>query len=81
MTDFRACGTIMGPAGLTAVFGMGTGVAPRVWSPESNRRAQRTRRSRSLSPALQQAGGPHSQESFRDHSSIASASPAVGAAD
>lgn len=27
------CSTIMGPAGLTAVFGMGTGVAPRVWSP------------------------------------------------
>ena len=25
----------MGPAGLTAVFGMGTGVAPRVWSPGS----------------------------------------------
>ena len=27
-------GTIMGPAGLTAVFGMGTGVTPPVWSPE-----------------------------------------------
>ena len=26
--------TIMGPTGLTAVFGMGTGVAPPVWSPE-----------------------------------------------
>ena len=25
----------MGLAGLTAVFGMGTGVAPPVWSPES----------------------------------------------
>lgn len=37
MTDFRAKGTIMGPAGLTAVFGMGTGVAPPVWSPESRR--------------------------------------------
>ena len=35
MTDFRARGTIMGPAGLTAVFGMGTGVAPPVWSPGS----------------------------------------------
>ena len=34
MTDFRAKGTIMGRAGLTAVFGMGTGVAPPVWSPE-----------------------------------------------
>jgi hypothetical protein len=29
----------MGPAGLTAVFGMGTGVAPPVWSPESGREA------------------------------------------
>ena len=35
MTDFRADGTIMGPTGLTAVFGMGTGGAPPVWSPES----------------------------------------------
>jgi hypothetical protein len=34
MTDFRARGTIIGLAGLTAVFGMGTGVAPPVWSPE-----------------------------------------------
>jgi hypothetical protein len=34
MTDFRAKGTIMGRAGLTAVFGMGTGVTPPVWSPE-----------------------------------------------
>ena len=34
MTDFRASGTIMGPAGLTAVFGMGTGGAPQVSSPE-----------------------------------------------
>ncbi len=34
ITDFRAKGTIMGPAGLTAVFGMGTGVTPPVWSPE-----------------------------------------------
>ena len=33
MTDFRAWGTIMGLAGLTAVFGMGTGVAPPVSSP------------------------------------------------
>jgi hypothetical protein len=29
----------MGPAGLTAVFGMGTGVAPPVWSPESGGQA------------------------------------------
>ncbi len=35
MTDFRARGTIIGLAGLTAVFGMGTGVAPPVWSPEN----------------------------------------------
>ena len=37
ITDFRAKGTIMGPTGLTAVFGMGTGVAPPVWSPERRR--------------------------------------------
>ena len=34
MTDFRAWGAIMGPTGLTAVFGMGTGVAPSAWPPE-----------------------------------------------
>src|SRR5438270_6338018 len=34
-TDFRAVGTFVGLACLTAVFGMGTGVAPPVWSPES----------------------------------------------
>jgi hypothetical protein len=34
ITDFRTKGTIIGPAGLTAVFGMGTGVTPPVWSPE-----------------------------------------------
>ncbi len=33
MTDFRTKGTIIGPMGLTAVFGMGTGVTPSVWSP------------------------------------------------
>ena len=36
ITDFRAKGTIMGPTGLTAVFGMGTGVTPPVWSPEKH---------------------------------------------
>ena len=41
MADFRAVGTIMGPAGLTAVFGMGTGGAPPAWSPESARGAVR----------------------------------------
>ena len=35
MTDFRAKGTIMGLAGLTAVFGMGTGVSSWVKSPAS----------------------------------------------
>ena len=39
MTDFRARGTIIGLAGLTAVFGMGTGGAPPVSSPESGRGA------------------------------------------
>ena len=43
MTDFRARGTIMGLAGLTAVFGMGTGGAPPVSSPESGRGAVRPR--------------------------------------
>ena len=33
ITDFRAKGTIIGPTGLTAVFGMGTGVTPPVGSP------------------------------------------------
>ncbi len=37
MTDFRAKGTIMGLAGLTAVFGMGTGGTPPVSSPEFDR--------------------------------------------
>ncbi len=37
MTDFRAQGTIMGLAGLTAVFGMGTGGTPPVSSPEIGR--------------------------------------------
>src|SRR3954452_18680858 len=35
MTYFRAIRTIIGPKCLTAVFGMGTGVATWVWSPES----------------------------------------------
>ncbi len=46
MTDFRALGTIMGLAGLTAVFGMGTGGAPPVSSPEFGRGAVRPSRSR-----------------------------------
>ena len=46
MTDFRARGTIMGLAGLTAVFGMGTGGAPPVSSPEFGRGAVRPPRSR-----------------------------------
>ena len=32
----------MGPAGLTAVFGMGTGVTPPVWSPENRPRGGQT---------------------------------------
>ena len=34
----------MGPAGLTAVFGMGTGVAPPVWSPENRPAGRQARR-------------------------------------
>ncbi len=48
MTDFRACGTIMGPTGLTAVFGMGTGVAPPVWSPGRRPPGSRFQPGRSL---------------------------------
>ena len=48
MTDFRARGTIMGLTGLTAVFGMGTGGTPSVWSPESGRGAVRPPRSRRI---------------------------------
>ena len=36
----------MGPAGLTAVFGMGTGVAPPVWSPGSRPAGGQPRRPR-----------------------------------
>jgi hypothetical protein len=36
MTDFRARSTIMGPTGLTAMFGMRTGVTPPVSSPEES---------------------------------------------
>ena len=50
MTDFRAKGTIMGPAGLTAVFGMGTGVTPPVSSPEIGRREDQSRRPRWIAP-------------------------------
>ena len=46
MTDFRARGTIMGPTGLTAVFGMGTGVTPPVWSPEIRPAGGQARRAR-----------------------------------
>ncbi len=46
MTDFRAKGTIMGLAGLTAVFGMGTGGAPPVSSPEIGREAVKPPRPR-----------------------------------
>jgi hypothetical protein len=37
MTYSRAVSTTMGPGCLTAVFGMGTGVASRVWSPGSRK--------------------------------------------
>ena len=46
MSDFRALGTIMGPAGLTAVFGMGTGGTPPVSSPEIARPGDQPGRTR-----------------------------------
>jgi hypothetical protein len=59
MTDFRAVGTIMGLAGLTAVFGMGTGVAPPVWSPE-RRPAGGQARPGAISVGRSHARGSHS---------------------
>ncbi len=44
ITDFRAEGTIIGPTGLTAVFGMGTGVTPPVSSPDMPATGLSTRR-------------------------------------
>jgi hypothetical protein len=62
MTDFRARGTIMGPAGLTAVFGMGTGGTPQVWSPENRPGGGQARpgaRSRwHVTPGTVAEGGP-----------------------
>ncbi len=46
MTDFRAKGTIIGLTGLTAVFGMGTGGTPPVWSPEIHPAGGQARRVR-----------------------------------
>ena len=37
-TYFRYCVTIIGSAGLTTVFEMGTGVALQIWSPEESSR-------------------------------------------
>ena len=37
-TYFRVCCTIIGSESLTTVFGMGTGVAFRIWSPGKDRR-------------------------------------------
>ena len=64
--------TIMGPAGLTAVFGMGTGVTPPVWSPRIPAAGDQARRrhllrwpvttnrlSRSRTPLAGIVGTPH----------------------
>src|SRR4051794_25358772 len=48
MTDFRAKGTIMGRAGLTAVFGMGRGGPPPVSSPEIHPRGGQASRVQSV---------------------------------
>ncbi len=78
MTDFRALGTIMGPAGLTAVFGMGTGVAPPVWSPGRRPRGGHAARPR-------RSGGDHARDDPRHGSSdrgtgvrLAAARPRAG---
>ena len=54
ITDFRARGTIMGLAGLTAVFGMGTGVAPPVWSPRNRPAGGQARRPRPCGRSIRQ---------------------------
>ena len=43
-TYFRTFGTIIGSESLTTVFGMETGVAFQIWSPEEARRAVKLRR-------------------------------------
>ena len=63
MTDFRARGTIMGPAGLTAVFGMGTGVTPPVWSPEKRPAGGQARRAVAVNPVVGHAAGQRARRS------------------
>ena len=81
MTDFRARGTIMGPAGLTAVFGMGTGVAPPVWSPGKRPAGGQARRPRvdavvGHAVAIDSVGG-----SWHDPSAASDAAIVVGIVD
>ena len=69
----------MGPAGLTAVFGMGTGVAPPVWSP-GNRPAGGQARPAAVDPvsgAIVQAGRARSGRRRR----VVERSSGRGAAD
>ena len=82
MTDFRARGTIMGLAGLTAVFGMGTGVTPPVWSPESRPAGGQAGPGVSFGGSVTREAGHsrHSRTLYRDHCPIARG-PALAAAD
>ena len=71
ITDFRAKGTIMGLAVLTAVFGMGTGVTPPVWSPEmcpAGGQASRARNFRGWSHI--ESTDPHPNEWVFFHASL-----------
>ena len=59
----------MGLAGLTAVFGMGTGVAPPVWSPENRPAGGQAGRARFGGSVTREALSK-SNEPIRDHCPI-----------
>jgi hypothetical protein len=66
ITYFRAMRTIMGPVCLTAVFGMGTGVSTRVWSPGiSNGSGKSCFVCRALCPRGRATGGGSTRSSVR----------------
>ena len=81
ITDFRARGTIMGPAGLTAVFGMGTGGAPRVSSPERLGLAVRRVRASGIGNDPELVSRPQKTKSATDDEEQAEISKATNLAD
>ena len=76
----------MGLAGLTAVFGMGTGVTPPVWSPEKRPAGGQAGRARDSDGVahdhrgiLASGGARGAPDPYCDHRPIASAPPWRGA--